>query len=622
MSDQNNTSALFREFSAVDPVTWKEKLVQDLKGIPYEKLVWKSHEGIEIKPFYTPEDLRSITYLESVPGQFPFLRGTRSAAPDWEIRQDILVEDFGKANAEALNALNRGATSLAFIFGDDLKITQGDFSLLLRDIIFECIDINFISHKHSSEILSFLTAEAKGRNIDISRIFGSLGNDPFGYLSEKGHFNHSEKDDFKTTASLISQNLANSPAFKTLSVNAGIFHNSGGSIVQEVAYCLAMISDYLDVLSGAGLKPADVARSMRLNFSVGSNYFMEIAKLRAVRFLFARLIKSWEVEDEEAMKAFIHCSTSAWNQTIYDPYVNMLRSTTESMSAVLGGCNSLTVNPFDKPFRRSTKFSNRIARNTQIILKEEAWLDKVTDPAAGSYFIESLTDSIITEAWKLFLEIEEKGGYLACFKSGHIQEEIRKSAIIKMQNIATRKEVLLGTNQFPNSGESKPEDLEMDVAFPENSDKDVIAPPLKAFRAGEAFEKLRLRLEEKPPKVFLLSIGNPVWSKARAGFASGFFACGGFEIMENNSFDSIESGIKSALESKAAIVVLCSSDDEYSQLAPEAMMALQNKAILVIAGNPKDSIEDLKSKGIMHFIHLKSNVLEELEKFGKMCNEL
>lgn len=197
-----------------------------------------------------------------------------------------------------------------------------------------------------------------------------------------------------------------------------------------------------------------------------------------------------------------------------------------------------------------------------------------------------------------------------------------ESAIIKMQNIATRKEVLLGTNQFPNSGESKPEDLEMDVAFPENSDKDVIAPPLKAFRAGEAFEKLRLRLEEKPPKVFLLSIGNPVWSKARAGFASGFFACGGFEIMENNSFDSIESGIKSALESKAAIVVLCSSDDEYSQLAPEAMMALQNKAILVIAGNPKDSIEDLKSKGIMHFIHLKSNVLEELEKFGKMCNEL
>ena len=594
-------------------------MVQDLKGLPYEKLIWKTNEGINVKPFYTAEDLENLQYLNSKPGEFPYLRGNQSSANNWEIRQDVVVDNVETANATALQALNLGATSIGFIIPEGKKLTQSEFSRLLKDIFFDCININFVNHSDSLEIFECLLAEAKSKNIETSRIIGSIDNDPLGYLSKKGSFAHSGDQDIKRSVALLKKASPLFPGLRTLGINGQIFHNAGGTVVQELALSLAIISDYLDILTKEGIKPEGIAKSIQINLSIGPVYFMEIAKNRAARLLFARLIKSWGVEDEDALKAFIHCTTSEWNQTVFDPYVNMLRSTTESMSAVMGGCDSLTITPFDKAFRKTTKFSERIARNTQIILKEEAWLDKVQDPAAGSYFIESLTDSIINESWKLFLEIEELGGYLAAFKAGEIQKRINSSADLRNQNIAGRREVLLGTNQFPNPLEHKPEDLEPGVVFPKaEKQKDLLAEPLRTYRGAMAFEKLRFNSEAKKPKVFLLTIGNPVFRKARAGFSTNFFGCAGFEIIDNPGFETIDAGLAEAVSAKADIIVLCSSDEEYASLAPETATKIDKKTILVIAGYPKDCIEDLKSKGITNFIHLKSNVLEELGKFEKM----
>ncbi len=619
MNNQENKTVLFSEFQAVNSNEWKEKMLQDLKGLPYEKLIWKSNERIEVKPFYTAEDLEKLKYPDARPGEFPFLRGNHRFSNHWEIRQDIKVDNVAAANDTALNALNRGATSIGFLIPEKRNLSLSEFSRLLKDIYFDCININFITHTSSSEIFKHLVSESGLLKIDPSRIIGSIDNDPLGFLTKTGIFTHPEAAEFKNTASLINKASSLLPNLKTLGINGHLFHNAGGTIVQELAFSLAIISDYLDLLSKEGVKPETISKSMQLNLAVGPVYFMEIAKIRAARLLFAKLAGSWGITNEESLKTFIHCTTSEWNQTIYDPYVNMLRSTTESMSAVMGGCDSLSVTPFDNAFRPSTKFSERIARNTQIILKEEAWLDKVPDPAAGSYFIENLTDSIIEESWKLFVEIEELGGYLAAFKAGEIQKRIAASATLRNQNISLRKEILLGTNQYPNPLETRPEDMDHEISFPRNiKQSNLIAEPLVVQRGATAFEKLRLKTEGNRKKVFLLTIGNPVWRKARAGFSTGFFGCAGFEIIDNPGFDSIDAGIKAASEEKASIIVLCSSDEEYATLAPEAFSKLDKNVIFVVAGFPKDSIEDLKSKGIRNFIHMKSNVLEELEKYQKL----
>ncbi len=218
-----------------------------------------------------------------------------------------------------------------------------------------------------------------------------------------------------------------------ISINASNFNNAGADIVQELAFGISMGSEYMAQLTDRGISADMAASKIRFSFGTGSHYFPEIAKLRAARLLWSVVINGFHPENIEKMKMDIHCVTSEWNKTIYDPYVNLLRTQTEAMSAILGGTDSLTVEPFDIVFRNPDEFSERIARNQQLILKEEAYFDKVADPAAGSYYIENLTNLISENAWKLFLEIEEKGGFLSCLKSGFIQNKLSESAT-KRQN--------------------------------------------------------------------------------------------------------------------------------------------------------------------------------------------
>jgi methylmalonyl-CoA mutase len=283
--------------------------------------------------------------------------------------------------------------------------------------------------------------------------------------------------------------------------------------------------------------------------------------------------------------------------------------------------DSLEVLPFDRPIRKPSVFSNRIARNVQTILKEESYFDRVIDPAAGSYYIETLTNSIAEESWKLIKQVEEKGGYLAAFKAGFIQEQIKASAQKRDMNIATRRQILLGSNQYPNFTETAGNDVtEATVTRGGNqhADAEKIAEPISAYRGAQAFEALRYATDKSvaPPQVFMLTFGNLAMCRARAQFASNFFACAGFKVVDNNRFETIEEGAGAALAAKAQIVVACAADDDYAEAVPQIARQIGDKAILVVAGDPACRA-DLEAQGIKNFINVKSNVLETLKEYQR-----
>lgn len=316
----------------------------------------------------------------------------------------------------------------------------------------------------------------------------------------------------------------------------------------------------------------------------------------------------------------VHASTSRFNQTIYDAYVNLLRSQTECMSAALAGVDSITVTPFDVPYKRPDEFSERIARNQQFLLKEESHLDKVVDPAGGSYYVETLTVSIAAQAWKLFLDVEEKGGFRACVENGEIQKAIREASEKRHTDVARRKEILLGTNQYPNINEmaaGKIEETGCKCGCKHHAEE-AGGEGLPTERAASDFEALRLATEaaSNRPKVFMLTIGNLAMRLARAQFSTNFFGCAGYEIIDNLGFETVQQGIDAAMEKGADIVVLCSSDDEYATLAPEAFKYLDGRAEFVVAGAPA-CMEELKAAGIEHYVHVRCNVLDTLRGFNQ-----
>ncbi|MCK5461958.1 MAG: methylmalonyl-CoA mutase small subunit, partial [Bacteroidales bacterium] len=338
--------------------------------------------------------------------------------------------------------------------------------------------------------------------------------------------------------------------------------------------------------------------------------------------LWSKIVEAWSAKAALKHAMFIHTNTSAWNQTVYDPYVNMLRGTTEAMSSVIGGTDSLTVRPYDAAFRPADNFSNRVARNTQVVLKEESYLDKVIDPAAGSYYIEKLTAILIEGAWELFLQVEEKGGFHKSLIDGFIQGAIRESAESRMKNMATRNNIMVGINQYPNFQEDMSAEIE-DIVLPVKRlpEDQCIIEPLELFRGSRDYENMRLKTENhsgKKPLVFMLTIGNLAMRRARAMFASNFFACAGFQVIDNIGFESPEKGARTAIDAGADIVVLCSSDEEYASLAGTVMPLLKDRCIPVVAGYPKEELEMLKKNGIEHFIHARSNVLEELQHFQQL----
>ena len=569
---------LFTNFTPVATEEWEEKINADLKGQDYEKaLVWKTYDGFNVRPYYRQENLESLKYLDNLPGEFPFVGGNNKNGNEWFIRQDIKVTDFETANKKALNILCKGVNSIGFVFDSCENISKNDLATLLKDICVEAAEINFVCGCENCncavEFAEFVTAQ----NLDNDKIFASTSIDPIASFILKGKLEAAAFEKIKTA---IEKTRA-LKHFRVTGVNGEIFTNSGSSVVQELAFSLAQGAEYLTQLTELGLNVGEVAKNIKFNLGIGNNYFMEIAKLRAARLLWAKIVEAYGAECKCAAKMIVHSKTNSYNKTIYDPYVNILRTQIEAMSAVLGGAHSITVLPFNAVYEDTTEFSERIARNQQLLLKEESHFNKIVDPSAGSYYIESLTDLLAEHTWKLFLEIQEKGGFIEAFKKGFIQEEIHAMATKRDQNIALRRENLLGTNQFPNFTEKLEKELENSVFEPcDFTIEGAEVKTLKPYRITQAFEALRYKtdmysMKNKRPVVFMLTFGNLAMRKARAQFSCNFFSVAGFEVIDNNGFTTLEEGVAAAKAKNADIVVVCSSDEEY-EIAPKIAELLNN----------------------------------------------
>ena len=603
---------LFTEFPPVSTEQWEAAIAVDLKGADYErKLVWRTGEGFNVRPYYRAENLEGIQFLGSQAGEFPYVRGTR-ANNHWRVHQTVEVNCPKEANAEALKLLNSGVDSLGFEIAKE-DFTAADLDELLRDICVPAISLVF-SGKGTGNVAELVIAKLEKEGT-IAEADVAFAIDPLVKgLSTKGDFcSPNGEKCFARIAALIKKTAAYKH-IRIVTVSADIFSNAGSTIVEELAFALSAGNDYIARLTDAGLTVDEAARKLRFSFSVTSNYFMEIAKLRAARMLWANIVKAYNPEKNCAGKMMIHATTSKWNQTVYDPYVNMLRGTTEAMSAAIGGVFSMEVTPFDNSFETPTEFSKRIARNVELLLKHESHFDQVVDPAGGSYYIENLTQSIAAEAWKLFLEIEQKGGYTEAYKAGVIKERVEASAAAKDKAIATRRQSLLGANQYPNFTEVAPKEITEAVVERRKAEGNVLTP----YRGAMAFEEMRLHVDRsgKEPKAFMLTCGSLAMARARAQFSCNFFACAGIRVIDNTFFKSLEEGVKAALESKAQIVVVCASDDDYAEVAPKVKELLGGKAILVVAGAPACTPE-LEAQGIKNFINVKSNVLETLKFYLK-----
>ena len=603
---------LFTEFPPVSTEQWEAAIAVDLKGADYErKLVWRTGEGFNVRPYYRAENLEGIQFLGSQAGEFPYVRGTR-ANNHWRVHQTVEVNCPKEANAEALKLLNSGVDSLGFEIAKE-DFTAADLDELLRDICVPAISLVF-SGKGTGNVAELVIAKLEKEGT-IAEADVAFAIDPLVKgLSTKGDFcSPNGEKCFARIAALIKKTAAYKH-IRIVTVSADIFSNAGSTIVEELAFALSAGNEYLARLTDAGLTVDEAARKLRFSFAVTSNYFMEIAKLRAARMLWANIVKAYNPEKNCAGKMMIHATTSKWNQTVYDPYVNMLRGTTEAMSAAIGGVYSMEVTPFDRSFETPSEFAKRIARNVELLLKHESHFDQVVDPAGGSYYVENLTQSIAAEAWKLFLEIEQKGGYTEAYKAGVIKERVEASAAAKDKAIATRRQSLLGANQFPNFTEVAPKEITEDAVKRPQAEGNVLTP----YRGAMAFEEMRLHVDRsgKEPKAFMLTCGNLAMARARAQFSCNFFACAGIRVIDNTFFKSVEEGVKAALESKAQIVVVCASDDDYAEVAPKVKELLGDKAILVIAGAPACTPE-LEAQGIKNFINVKSNVLETLKYYLK-----
>ena len=604
---------LFDQFPGVSYDEWRAKVEADLKGADFnKKLVWRTNEGFNVQPIYRAEDIADLKTTDSLPGEYPYVRGTRTDN-NWLTRQEIIADNAAEANKIALEVIGKGVNSLGFKVEEANEQTV---ATLLNGIDLNAIEVNFNCCPCKANDLAAALVKYLKDNKAEKTFHGSIDFNPLRKALRHGA---ALNDGIVDKAKALVETVKDVPALRVLAVDSVLFCDGGAYIFQELGYALAWGAQWLTALTDAGLTVDEVASRIKFNMGVSSNYFMELAKFRAARMLWAQIVEAYKPADANSAKMHVHASTSKFNQTIYDAHVNLLRSQTEAMSAALAGVDSITSVPFDTPYKTPDAFSERIARNQQFLLKEESHLDKVVDPAGGSYYVETLTVSIANEAWKLFVATDEEG-FFKLVSEGKIQAAVNESCEKRHTDVARRKEILLGTNQYPNINERAADKIENKACHcscGNKSEEAANGTALLMKRAATDFEALRLATEAaaKRPKVFMLTIGNLAMRLARAQFSTNFFGCAGYEIIDNLGFDTVEAGIDAALEKQADVIVLCSSDDEYATLAPEAYKYLNGRAEFVVAGAPACT-DDLKAAGITEFIHVRCNVLDTLKAFN------
>jgi len=593
---------LFADFAPTSKENWKAKAIEDLNGADFEKkLVWKTDNGFPVQPFYTSEDVLSEGQSEAIEKIFS---GT---GRNWVNYININVADEKSANKQALQATHFGASGFLFHLHQSEKI---DFQTLLNKLDPGEYHISFTVDQPSALLVQQYFDYLQEQNIDLSKIRGFVDADILEQWMTEG-----KKPDFKMLADMLTQTKS-AKAFSGLTIKSASIVNAGGSTSQELALMMNKLVDCIDQLHASGLKTDDIVHEVVFNSTISGDYFFEIAKLRALRIMVEQVLGCYGADTDHIE---IIATNAYWSKSLYDPYVNMLRNTTEAMSAIIGGCDAVIINPHDSTYKPPNDFSHRIALNVSNLLRHEAYLDKVVDPAAGSYYLENLTRELNEWALSIFRQVEDKGGLIKAFESNYIQKSVAAIRDTKLKEMATRKRVIVGTNKYPNLNEQVPLQ-DVPVASKDIDGLEVLTP----MRMGHPFEALRQQTQQiearsgKVPKVYLAGFGNLAMRKARAGFATEFFGIAGFEIMGEFFFDSAQKAAQSSAESQADIVVICSSDPEYEEHAAAFAGTFKNVApdkYLVLAGYPAEIVDKLQKEGVDTFIHMKSDAISVLQQF-------
>lgn len=683
----------FEEFPQPTYQDWRQAAEKSLKGASFDKLITDTYEGISLKPLYLQEDIRNLPHTGSLPGIAPFVRGNEPLGyltNPWEVSQEFSQASPETMNQAIQNDLERGQGTLHIVLdqptrremdpSDDNKELIGldgcslfqlaDLEALLKGIEIEKYPVFVQAGPFSWPMVSLFTAYFNKKGLNLGQLTGCIGADPLGEWISEGALAHSLSQTYDAMAMQANWAAAHAPQLQTISIQGSPYHNGGGSAVQELAFALATGIEYIREMLKRNISIDAAASQIRFHFSVGTQFFMEVAKLRAGRLLWSRIVDAFGgVEESQKMK--VHARTSAWTKTIHDPYVNMLRSTAEAFAAVVGGAGSLHVSAFDEAIRKSDEFSRRISRNTQLILDKEVHLSKVVDPAGGSWYIETLTDQLAEKAWELLQEVESQGGMSQAILNGFPQDAVAKVAAKRAENMGSRKDKWVGTNMYPHLQEPdldpKLDQLNSLQQARVECAKQVVAKteiepftagsaqlvtlaaesllsgatigqiskqmsadpaalpqvkPIHLHRAAQPFEALRKassQYKEKNgslPKVYLANLGSLAQHKARADFSSGFFAAGGFESIMGQGSNTAEEAVRLAVDSGVSTVVICATDDLYAELAPELAKQLKAKnpeVTVLLAGNPSAEQREMYIQaGVDDFIHMRTHCFDFL----------
>jgi len=665
---------------------WRKTVEAELKGVPFDKkLISKTFDGVTLQPLYTRADLSGVPDLASRPGEAPFLRGVRPLGfkdRQWEVAQTITISSAPQFSSALVADLMHGQNSVVLNPASPAHAgvaisTLADLATALAGVDLAAVPVHLNPDAEALPLAALYLTLARERGVAWEKLTGSLAADPLAIWAETAQLAGSLGSHLDSLAEWTKWAAVHVPQLQTIGVNAALWGDAGGTAVQELAFALAAATEYIRALDQRGVK-ADVAGArVRCHFAIGPQFFTEIAKFRAWRPLWTRVLAAYGAGAAPAARATVHATTGRWNKTLVDPHVNMLRVTTEALSAVLGGCDSLHIAPFDEVTGATTDVSRRIARNVHTLLAEEFSFTQTADPAGGSWYVEKLTDELARKAWALFQAIEARGGFAAALREGYPQQLVAEAAKEKADAVGKRRLGLVGTNLFPNLKETplvavaaKPTpapvviarppvvDLPAAVAWPARFEAALVAakagaeiaqlaklapgataaenaiPTVTPWRASAGFEMLRAASEVfaqrtgKRPQVFLAKIGPVLQHKARADFSAGFFATAGFEMLAKQSFDTAASAATAAAASGAPIAVLCSTDETYPALVPAfaaaAKAAPSTVRTVVLAGLPADPavVASYRAAGVDEFIHIRANVHDLLAKLLKQIGAL
>jgi methylmalonyl-CoA mutase len=659
---------------------WRQAAEELLKGKPFDKVMKSTLiEGITPEPIYRREDIANIDIRRELPGMGAHVRGkavdgyTQNA---WAISEEIPAATPSEFNKAALNDLERGQNELnipldcATRAGKDAdKVecvgcsglslsTLADLDKALEGVHLEMISTFLQSGASGLPVASLLVALAKKRGMNLKELAGCVESDPLGVLAAEGKLPMSLAEAYAEMAELTAFAAKNAPKLQTIGVSGLAYSNGGASAVDELAYVLATFAEYVREMQKKGLSIDAIAAHTRITLTLGGNFFMEIAKLRAARLLLANMVEAFGGK-EESKAIYIHARGANWNKSRLDPYTNLLRSTTESFSGAIGGVNGMHTSTFDETYATPDEFSRRIARNQQIILQEECELTRTIDPAGGSYYVEWLTDQVAQKAWGAFQKIEELGGITKALESGSVEDQIGKLRADRLKKIQQRRDEVVGVNAYPNATEKLAEDRHVDakavkaarsgeVAKARKAVKiadtkveslvkaasegatlgDIaaalrkeapasIAKPVVQTRASVPYEKLRAASAAyaakngHAPQILQANMLPSRAYRIRADWTSSFFNAAGIQMLNDVDYKTPEDVVKAVAEKGVKVVVITSSDDNYLTIAEataKALKAMPNAPYVMLAGTPTPEQEaPWKAAGVDEYVNVRAN---------------